>query len=112
MPNSSSQRIPDSLDWRNISGLGRLRKGSNSVETVLWHPCRFPHARHRSKRSLRWMGVKGSTRNGRRDPKCPSARRLRMVRGDTGASNEGAICAYMARKEEVAVRVHFLRSSL
>ncbi|GFW88427.1 uncharacterized protein TNCV_3551971 [Trichonephila clavipes] len=28
--------------------------------------------------------VKGSTRNVRRDPKCPSARRLRMVREDTG----------------------------
>ncbi|GFT53786.1 uncharacterized protein TNCV_741261 [Trichonephila clavipes] len=43
----------------------------------------FPRARHHSKRRCRWVGVKGSTRNGRCDPKCPSARRLRMVREDT-----------------------------
>ncbi|GFT83292.1 hypothetical protein TNCV_3003701 [Trichonephila clavipes] len=40
----------------------------------------FPLARHHSKRRRRWVGVKGSTRNGRHDPKCPSARRLRMGR--------------------------------
>ncbi|GFY10155.1 hypothetical protein TNCV_360221 [Trichonephila clavipes] len=34
-----------------------------------------------------------SSRNGRRDPKCPSARLLRMVREDTGTHNEGATCA-------------------
>ncbi|GFV69606.1 uncharacterized protein TNCV_4507211 [Trichonephila clavipes] len=37
----------------------------------------------------RWVGAKGSTRNGRRYPKCPSARLLRMVREDTGAPSEG-----------------------
>ncbi|GFS83399.1 histone-lysine N-methyltransferase SETMAR [Trichonephila clavipes] len=42
------------------------------------------------------MGVKGSTRNGRHDPKCPSARRLRMVQEDTSASSEGATYAWMA----------------
>ncbi|GFX96991.1 uncharacterized protein TNCV_1997231 [Trichonephila clavipes] len=60
----------------------------------------FPHARHHSKRRRRWVGVKGSTRNGRHDPKCPSARRLRMVREDTGAPNEGVTCAWMAADEE------------
>ncbi|GFX85674.1 uncharacterized protein TNCV_2470761 [Trichonephila clavipes] len=50
----------------------------------------FPLAQHHSKRWCRWVGVKGSTRNGPRDPKCPSARPLRMVREDTGASIEGA----------------------
>ncbi|GFS51164.1 uncharacterized protein TNCV_3532641 [Trichonephila clavipes] len=46
-------------------------------------------------------GVKGSTRIGRRDLKCPSARRLRMVREDTGAPNKGATCAWMAADEAV-----------
>ncbi|GFW62828.1 hypothetical protein TNCV_4451771 [Trichonephila clavipes] len=37
MPNSPSQMIQDMLDWRQIWGSGRPRKGSNSVETVLGH---------------------------------------------------------------------------
>ncbi|GFW09928.1 uncharacterized protein TNCV_4252571 [Trichonephila clavipes] len=72
----------------------------------VFHPTavQFPRAGHHSKRRRRWVGAKGSTRNGSRDPKCPSARRLRMVREDTGAPNEGATCAWMADDEE-----HFLR---
>ncbi|GFW34480.1 hypothetical protein TNCV_500981 [Trichonephila clavipes] len=31
---------PNMLDWRQIWGSGRPRKGSNSAETVLRHPCR------------------------------------------------------------------------
>ncbi|GFU72031.1 uncharacterized protein TNCV_1459251 [Trichonephila clavipes] len=54
----------------------------------------FPHARHHSKRRSRWVGVKGSTCNGRRDSKCPSNRRLRMVREDTGAP-----CAWITTDE-------------
>ncbi|GFV31876.1 uncharacterized protein TNCV_172141 [Trichonephila clavipes] len=61
----------------------------------------FPRSWHHSKRMRRWVGVKGSTRNRRRNPKCPLARRLRMVREDTGASFEGAICAWMAADEAV-----------
>ncbi|GFU43835.1 hypothetical protein TNCV_652261 [Trichonephila clavipes] len=38
MPNSSSQMIPDMLDWMQIWGPGNPRKGSNSAETVLLHP--------------------------------------------------------------------------
>ncbi|GFV28126.1 uncharacterized protein TNCV_678141 [Trichonephila clavipes] len=61
----------------------------------------FPRARHHSKRRRRRVGVKGSTRNGRHDPKCPSARCLRMVREDTGAPSEGATCDWMAVDEAV-----------
>ncbi|GFX43418.1 hypothetical protein TNCV_4874381 [Trichonephila clavipes] len=39
MPNSPSQMIPDMLYWRQIWGSGRPRKGGNSAETVLRHPC-------------------------------------------------------------------------
>ncbi|PRD30659.1 UNVERIFIED_CONTAM: hypothetical protein NCL1_25748 [Trichonephila clavipes] len=46
-------------------------------------------------------GIKGSTRNGHRDPKCPSARHLRMVREDTRAPSEGPICAWMPADEAV-----------
>ncbi|GFU38988.1 hypothetical protein TNCV_2144351 [Trichonephila clavipes] len=34
-------------------------------------------------------GLKGSTGNGRLDPKCPSARQIRMVLEDIGASSKG-----------------------
>ncbi|GFS47166.1 uncharacterized protein TNCV_2053371 [Trichonephila clavipes] len=53
----------------------------------------FPLAWHHSKRRRRWVDVKGSTRNGHHKPKCPSVRRLRMVREDTGVPNEDATCA-------------------
>ncbi|GFX84969.1 uncharacterized protein TNCV_4997991 [Trichonephila clavipes] len=56
----------------------------------------FLRAWYHSKRRRRWVGVKGSTRKGRRDPKCPSGRSLRMVREDKGAPSEGATCAWMA----------------
>ncbi|GFV39023.1 hypothetical protein TNCV_965891 [Trichonephila clavipes] len=39
MLNSMSQMIPDMLDWRQIWGSDRPRKGSNSAEAVLLHPC-------------------------------------------------------------------------
>ncbi|GFT95291.1 hypothetical protein TNCV_3325941 [Trichonephila clavipes] len=55
------------------------------------------------------MGVKGSTRNGRRDPKCPSARRLRMVREDTGDPSEVLSVPGWWPMKHLAVRVHFLR---
>ncbi|GFV41393.1 uncharacterized protein TNCV_3090031 [Trichonephila clavipes] len=68
----------------------------------------FSRARHHSIRRRRWVGVKGSTRNGRNDPKCPSARRLRMVREDTGTPSEGATCAWMAADEVVSCTRTFL----
>lgn len=47
------------------------------------------------------MGVNGSTRNGRRETKCPSARRLEMVLAETGTCNDGATCLWMVDNEEV-----------
>ncbi|GFX11092.1 uncharacterized protein TNCV_4503071 [Trichonephila clavipes] len=68
----------------------------------------FPRARHNSKRRHRGVGVKGSTRNRRRDPKFLSARCLRKVREDTGALSESAICACMAADEVVGYTRTFL----
>ncbi|GFY36424.1 uncharacterized protein TNCV_3451291 [Trichonephila clavipes] len=68
----------------------------------------FPHAWHHSKQRRQWVGVKGSTRNGRRDPKCPSVRRLRIVREYTRALSEGATCAWMAADEAVGCKLAFL----
>ncbi|GFY19604.1 uncharacterized protein TNCV_4647761 [Trichonephila clavipes] len=62
----------------------------------------------RLQRRRRWLGVKGSTRNGRRDPKCPSARCLRLVREDTGVPNEGATCAWVAADEAIGCTRAFL----
>ncbi|GFU28812.1 uncharacterized protein TNCV_469611 [Trichonephila clavipes] len=53
-------------------------------------------------------GVKISTRNGHHDPKCPSARHLRMVREDTGTLSEGATYAWMAADEAVDFTRAFL----
>ncbi|GFY05983.1 uncharacterized protein TNCV_3862871 [Trichonephila clavipes] len=56
--------------------------------------------------------VHGTTPNGgvdgRSDPKCPSARRLHMVREDTWAPDEGATCAWMAADEVVGCTRAFL----
>ncbi|GFW37666.1 uncharacterized protein TNCV_415521 [Trichonephila clavipes] len=68
----------------------------------------FPRAQHYSKQRCRWVRVKGSTRDGRRDPKCPSARYLRMVREDTGAPNEGVTFVKMAADEAVGCKRAFL----
>ncbi|GFU63578.1 uncharacterized protein TNCV_4256191 [Trichonephila clavipes] len=53
-------------------------------------------------------GRQGFARNRHRDPKYPSARRLRMVREDTGAPNEGATYASMAADEAVGCTRAFL----
>ncbi|GFT03872.1 uncharacterized protein TNCV_1730581 [Trichonephila clavipes] len=45
---------------------------------------------------------------GRRDPKCPSARRIRMVQEDTGGPSEGAAYAWMATKEAVGCMHAFI----
>ncbi|GFW89056.1 transposable element Tcb1 transposase [Trichonephila clavipes] len=46
-----------------------------------------------------------STRNGRRDTRCPSARHLAMVREDTGARSEGTTGVWTATNEAVDLRV-------
>ncbi|GFT82279.1 uncharacterized protein TNCV_4650851 [Trichonephila clavipes] len=53
-------------------------------------------------------GHKGSSRNGRPDPKCRSARRLRMVLEDTSVPSEGATCVWMATDEAVGCTSAFL----
>ncbi|GFW30339.1 uncharacterized protein TNCV_3851101 [Trichonephila clavipes] len=68
----------------------------------------FPRARHHSKRRRRWVGVKGSTRNGHRNPKCPSSRHLRMVKEDSEAPSEGVTYEWMATDEAVGVMRPFL----
>ncbi|GFV89185.1 uncharacterized protein TNCV_4913841 [Trichonephila clavipes] len=85
-----------------LSSLLRLKLDS-SLKTTWFHSTavQFPRARHHSKRRRRWVGVKGSSRNGHRDPKCLSARCLRMVREDTGGTDEGANGAWMAATETV-----------
>ncbi|GFX39697.1 uncharacterized protein TNCV_2104411 [Trichonephila clavipes] len=54
-----------------------------------------------SKRRRWWLGTIGSVRNGRRDTRCPSARRLALVREDTGARSEGAACVWTVANEAV-----------
>ncbi|GFU71441.1 uncharacterized protein TNCV_2378281 [Trichonephila clavipes] len=79
------------LTRRRLSSLLRLNLDS-SLKTTWFHfsAIQFPRAWRHSKRRRRWVGVKGSTRNGCRDPKCPSARCLRMVRHqDTGSPSKG-----------------------
>ncbi|GFX90462.1 uncharacterized protein TNCV_2073401 [Trichonephila clavipes] len=82
----------------------------SSLKTIWFHSnaVQFPRVRHHYKQRHRWVGVKGSTRNGHRDPKCPSSRRLRMVREDTGVPSGGATCAWIAADEAVGCTRAFL----
>ncbi|GFT98180.1 uncharacterized protein TNCV_789841 [Trichonephila clavipes] len=110
------RRSPRGLHTRTrLSSLLRLTLDSlslSSLKTTWFHlaAVQFPRVRHHSKRRRRWVDVKGSTRNGHRDPKFPSFRRLRMVREDTGAPNKGATCVpgWWLMKQ-LAVHVHFLQ---
>ncbi|KFM63220.1 hypothetical protein X975_25019, partial [Stegodyphus mimosarum] len=80
------RRSPRALHTRTrLSSLPRLNQDS-SLKTTWFHSAavQFPRAGYVSKRRRRWVGIKGSTRNGHRDANCPSARRLRMFREDTG----------------------------
>ncbi|GFW97771.1 uncharacterized protein TNCV_1425341 [Trichonephila clavipes] len=85
-----------------LSSLQRLNLHS-SLKTTWFNSgaVQFPRARHQSKRRRRWVDVKGSTRTGHRNSKCPAARRLPMIREDTGEPSEGATCAWMASDEAV-----------
>ncbi|GFV82823.1 uncharacterized protein TNCV_4147911 [Trichonephila clavipes] len=104
------RRSPRGLHTRTRwSSLLRLNLDS-SLNMTWFHSAavQLPRARHHSERRRRWVGVKGSTRNGQHNPKCLSARRRRMVREDTGAPNEGATCTWMATIEEVGCTRAFL----
>ncbi|GFV47987.1 uncharacterized protein TNCV_1544341 [Trichonephila clavipes] len=104
------------LQWhlhtqKRLSSLLRFNLDS-LLKTTWFHSAavQFPRAWHHSKPRCRWEGVKGSARNGRRGPKCSSARHLRMIREDTTASSEGATCAWMATDEAVGYTRAFLRT--
>ncbi|GFY19058.1 uncharacterized protein TNCV_3877461 [Trichonephila clavipes] len=92
-----------------LSSLLRLDLDSSLKTTWFkYSAVRFPRAWHHSKWRRRWVGVKGSIRNGHHDPKCPSSRRLCMVRVDSGASSEGVSYAWMATDESVGSTRAFL----
>ncbi|GFW31368.1 uncharacterized protein TNCV_2664681 [Trichonephila clavipes] len=104
------RRSPQELHTRTrLSSLLRLNLDS-SLKTASFHfaAVQFPRAQHHSKWRRQWVGVKGSTRNGHRDSKCPSARHIHIVREDTGAPNEGATCAWRAADEAVGCMRTFL----
>ncbi|GFW80005.1 uncharacterized protein TNCV_984141 [Trichonephila clavipes] len=91
-----------------LSSLLQLNLDSSLKMTWLhFATVQFPRTRHHSKRRRRWMGVKGSTRNGWRDPKCPSARHLRMVREDTGPLVKMIPVPVWQPMKQLAVLVHF-----
>ncbi|GFX80668.1 uncharacterized protein TNCV_499351 [Trichonephila clavipes] len=73
------------------------------LKTTWFHSAyvQYTRARHHSRRRRRWVGINGSTRNGRHLTKCPSARCLRMVREHTRTPSEGATRAWMAVDETV-----------
>ncbi|GFV53576.1 hypothetical protein TNCV_1177721 [Trichonephila clavipes] len=71
----------------------------------------FSSAQHHSKRRSRWVGGKDIIRNGRRDPKCPSARRLRMVRENTGSLLKVLPVPGRWPMKQLAVLVRFALSS-
>ncbi|GFS86732.1 uncharacterized protein TNCV_2407421 [Trichonephila clavipes] len=93
-----------------LSSLLRLNLDS-SMKAPAFHSTavQFHCAWHHSKRSHRWVDVKGNSCNGLRDPKCPSARLPRMFREDTGAPSERAICAWKAADEAVGCTRAFLK---
>ncbi|GFS96637.1 uncharacterized protein TNCV_3944151 [Trichonephila clavipes] len=103
------RRLPRGLHKRiRLSSMRRLNLDS-SLKTTWFHyaAVQFPRTRHNSKRRHRWLGVKARTRNGHRDPKCPSARRLRMVREDTGVSNEVRYPCWVAADEVIGCKRAF-----
>ncbi|GFW19490.1 uncharacterized protein TNCV_1603841 [Trichonephila clavipes] len=104
------RRSPPGLYTRTRLSTLLILNLDSSLKTSWFHSTAvlFPRVGLHSKRRRRWVGVKGSTRNGHRDPKCPSVRCLRMVREDTGAPNKGATCAWMAADEAVGCTRAFL----
>ncbi|GFT00642.1 uncharacterized protein TNCV_141871 [Trichonephila clavipes] len=106
--NTKGDRILQSMAPHTITPA--VLNQDSSLNTTWFHSAavQFLRAWHHSKRRRRWVSVKGTTRNGRYDLKCPSARRHHMVREDTGAPNEGATCAWMVVDEAVGCTGAFL----
>ncbi|GFV28027.1 uncharacterized protein TNCV_187031 [Trichonephila clavipes] len=101
---------PQGLHTRTrLSSLLRLNLDS-LLKTTWLHSAavQFPPAWHHSKRRHQWVGVKGSRRNGHRDPKCSSARHLRMVREDTGTLLKVLLVPGWRPMKQLVVQVHFL----
>ncbi|GFW81870.1 uncharacterized protein TNCV_2885441 [Trichonephila clavipes] len=87
-----------------------IESGFGVLKTTWFHSAavQFPRVQRHCKRRRRWVGVKGRAGKGCRDPKCSSARHLRMVRKNTGAPNEGATCVWMEANEAVGCVRAFL----
>ncbi|GFV17041.1 uncharacterized protein TNCV_655941 [Trichonephila clavipes] len=105
------RRSPWGLHARTrLSSLLRWNLDS-SLKTTWFHSTavQFYRARHHSKRRRRLLGIKGSTRNERRDPECPSARHLRMVEKTQGPLMKVLPVPGWRPMKQLAVRVHFLR---
>ncbi|GFS62986.1 uncharacterized protein TNCV_2054541 [Trichonephila clavipes] len=93
-----------------LSSLARLNLDS-SLKTIWFHSAavQFPCVQHHSKQMRRWVIINGSTHNGCRDPKCPSARHLRMVREDTGTLVKMLPVPGWWSMKQLVARMHFLR---
>ncbi|GFW70963.1 uncharacterized protein TNCV_190541 [Trichonephila clavipes] len=106
------RRSPRGLHTRTrLSSLLRLNLDSRASLKITWFhstAVHFPRAWQHSKWRHRWVGVKGSTRNGCQDPKCHSTTRLRIVREDTGAPNESTTCAWLVADEAFGCTRAFL----
>ncbi|GFW09178.1 uncharacterized protein TNCV_2101321 [Trichonephila clavipes] len=102
---------PRYAQWEKNLGIRQAKEGQYQCRynLVTPLPIQFLRARHHSKRRRRWVGVKGSTRNGRRDCKYPSTKCLRIVREVTGTPNENATCAWMSADKAVGCTRAFLR---
>ncbi|GFV61372.1 uncharacterized protein TNCV_445881 [Trichonephila clavipes] len=108
--NAALRRSPRGLHTQTrLSSLLRLNLNS-SLKTTWFFRCSSDSFVRGTTPPLRhcWLVVKGSTRNGCRNPKCPSSERLCMVREDTGAPSEGAPCAWLAVDEAVGCTCAFL----
>ncbi|GFX53738.1 hypothetical protein TNCV_1596841 [Trichonephila clavipes] len=80
-----AERLCLRLDLQDLTRPSKIESGFVTKDYLV--PVQLPRARHDSKRRRGWVYFQGSSRNGRHDPNCPSARCLHMIRG---APNEGA----------------------
>ncbi|GFV53599.1 hypothetical protein TNCV_436501 [Trichonephila clavipes] len=94
-----------------MASLAKEQKGQDSMCFGEFQTCPvFSGAKSlHSKRRRRWDGVKDSTLNRHHDPKCPSARRLHMVRENKGPLVKVLPVPGWWPMKLLAVRVHFLR---
>ncbi|GFX90953.1 e3 ubiquitin-protein ligase RNF13 [Trichonephila clavipes] len=105
------RRSPWGLQTRTrLSSLLRLNLNS-SLKATWFHSAavQFPHAWHKSQRRRRWVGVKGSTCNGSRDPTYPSARRFRWFQKTQGPLMKVLPVPGWRPMKQLAVRAFFLR---